>query len=500
MTRSRRTLTWIPLFVFVGALLLQTAWILAVPPFRGIDEFSHAFRAAAVAHGQWIAEPSEATAGTGAVLTVPEGLVTAARPICHAKPYTTAEDCEPVSSPTPDGMADIGSSAGRYHPAFYWVVGSFAEPFEGYPALYAMRVATALLSAALLALAAGVLVLWARTRWMLAGLLLSATPVVLYSTSIVSPNGVEICAAAVLWASALGLCRNELPSSDSRALIIVGTFGASILATLRPLGLLWVLLIALTVLPIAWPVLTSLVRRHARTLGAGAAVTAAVAVASLTWIQTQDALVLRNDGQSTLGDPVLGTLAQLPVWLLQSIAAFPGRMEPAPTIVYATYVIAGLAFMAVGYYFASKLYRMVLFAVLAITVLFPFATTVATWDLYGPSWQGRYGLPFSIGLILIAAMALDSREARHRWSTRLLIPMGLALCLAQIVSVVRVVVNEQATSVLAGSDGWITTNSWVAGLLAGLGGVAWLLAVSLGQPSAQGIEVRPPRAMRVSQS
>ena len=31
---------------FVGMLLLQTAWILAVPPYHAIDEFDHAYRAA----------------------------------------------------------------------------------------------------------------------------------------------------------------------------------------------------------------------------------------------------------------------------------------------------------------------------------------------------------------------------------------------------------------------------------------------------------------------
>jgi hypothetical protein len=41
------------LLVLVGVMLLQSAWILAVPPFRGSDEFDHAFRAAGVATGQW---------------------------------------------------------------------------------------------------------------------------------------------------------------------------------------------------------------------------------------------------------------------------------------------------------------------------------------------------------------------------------------------------------------------------------------------------------------
>ena len=41
------------LFVFGRPLLLQSAWVLALPPFRGTDEFDHAYRAAEVAGGEW---------------------------------------------------------------------------------------------------------------------------------------------------------------------------------------------------------------------------------------------------------------------------------------------------------------------------------------------------------------------------------------------------------------------------------------------------------------
>ena len=39
-----------------------------MPPFAGIDEFDHAYRAAAAARGQWAIDPVDATRGTGAWL------------------------------------------------------------------------------------------------------------------------------------------------------------------------------------------------------------------------------------------------------------------------------------------------------------------------------------------------------------------------------------------------------------------------------------------------
>lgn len=49
--------------VFLGALLMQAAWIVAVPPFRGSDEFDHAYRAASVADGAWMPTTPAPTAG-----------------------------------------------------------------------------------------------------------------------------------------------------------------------------------------------------------------------------------------------------------------------------------------------------------------------------------------------------------------------------------------------------------------------------------------------------
>ncbi len=84
MTRIR--VDW-PVFALIGGVLLaQIAWLVGVPPFRGMDEWDHAYRAAAVAEGQWVAEPTAATRGTGAVLRVPEHIVAAAGPECERLP------------------------------------------------------------------------------------------------------------------------------------------------------------------------------------------------------------------------------------------------------------------------------------------------------------------------------------------------------------------------------------------------------------------------------
>ena len=65
---------------FAGALLLQAAWIWTLPPFRGTDEFDHAYRAAAVAGGESKPVRESNPDRRGDLVTVPRRQVTAAHP------------------------------------------------------------------------------------------------------------------------------------------------------------------------------------------------------------------------------------------------------------------------------------------------------------------------------------------------------------------------------------------------------------------------------------
>ena len=75
-------------WVVLGLLLIELGWVLAVPPFRGVDEWDHAYRASAVAHGQWMAPPTEATRGTGAFVDAEPDIVEAAQAECQRLEYT----------------------------------------------------------------------------------------------------------------------------------------------------------------------------------------------------------------------------------------------------------------------------------------------------------------------------------------------------------------------------------------------------------------------------
>ena len=208
-TSPVRLRTWqVPALLLLGTLLVQAAWILALPPFRGTDEFDHAYRAASVARGEWRAPTEAAEEGRGGLVTVPRDLVAAASPVCSSYLYTGHDNCYPAAD-AGHGDVRVATAAGNYNPAFYWVVGTVARPFDGAHALYAMRIASALLCAAFVALAGWVTAQWARTAWPLFAVAVAMTPVVFFSLSVTAPNGLEMAAALSLWMALLGIVRTR---------------------------------------------------------------------------------------------------------------------------------------------------------------------------------------------------------------------------------------------------------------------------------------------------
>ena len=140
------------LLLLLGAALLQAAWILAMPPFRGADEFDHAYRAAAVARGEWRAG-AVATNGRGQYVEVPDALVRAAHDQCAALRYTGADNCTGLPGSRP-GLTRSRTGSGSYNPVYYWIVGTVGRCCDGATSLYAMGVASALLCDLFLVIAA----------------------------------------------------------------------------------------------------------------------------------------------------------------------------------------------------------------------------------------------------------------------------------------------------------------------------------------------------------
>jgi hypothetical protein len=418
----------------LGVLILQLTWMFSVPPFRGSDEFDHVYRAAAAARGQWFVTPSDATRGTGAWLDVPSDIVKAAHPQCEDLVYTHANDC--VGTPHADGTVRIASGAGRYHPLFYAIVGTPALPFHGDAALYVMRLATVLLSWLLFCLALGATRRWALTPWPTAAIAIASTPVLLYSTGIVAPNGVEMMAALTLWTATLGLLRHR--ARTDTYLVTAATVGGCILVTTRSLGPLICALALVTILIAVSPTLPELrtLLRRRSSIIAGALVGLST-VLSVAWILGMHALNIgqRLDGHLGFGHRLRLLFRNEILWALQTIAAFPLRDEATKMPVYACYLVLFVGMLVYGFRAARGSQRLAIALSLLITCAVPFLIGLNPHS-YPGLWQGRYGLPYAVGIALLIGFALD--RSGSRLSTRLRIAVLALYVAAQAIGPVDV--------------------------------------------------------------
>ena len=436
-----------PALVVLGVLLLQAAWILTMPPFRGIDEFDHAFRAAAVARGEWVAGEA-AEDGRGRLVVVPRSLVEAAHAQCDVLDYTGPDNCSPVESVS-GGNVTVASAAASYHPVFYWVIGTAARPFDGATSLYAMRIATALLSVLFIGLAA-----WSVAklpgRWPLAGLILAITPVFLYSTTVAAPNGVEMSAGLALWGTLLALIHGQSGRTETR-LLWGAILAAVVLGMLRVLGPVFILMIVATVVSLDWGAARELIRRQRRSVLVGCFLVGASVVGQAAWMLDTIVQEVAGEGRSS---PKVFSAFDIVGWPLQSIAAFPLSNQPGATIVYPVVAALVVGLVAAAFRHDRTRVRKVMLASLAATLLFPFVYTLATLDSIGNIWQGRYMLPYGVGFLLLGGLALG-RHTKSGPATRVLVPAALAYGFAIAACLIKVRSDELSDNpATLGDSGW----------------------------------------------
>ena len=460
--------------LLLGVLLAQAAWIVAVPPFRGMDEFDHAFRASGVASGQWRLD-EEAAGGRGLLVDVPAELAVAAQGQCEALPYIESDTCD-GDGPGPDGTVRVTTSAANYFPAYYWVVGTAGEPFSGAGSLYAMRVASALLCAFVLAIAAWCLTTWVRGSWAFVGLLVGLSPTLAYTTTTVAPNGLEMAAGVCLWTALLGLGAGD-PADPAlvrreRLLLAAVTVAVVLLAGLRTLGPLWVVLILTCVVALRGPraVLAVAARHRVQVVVAGA-LAVATSVGVLAWSRGNVAVpdgALNGDVDSSWGQAV-----RWPTWVLSSIGAFPYRDQPAPLVVHLLVLVVLLALLVAVVRRGAGHGRGAVVLAAALCLVVPTVLVALTLEERGGIWQGRYLLPFMAGVMVLAGLVLD--RARWRTDPRDVRPQALAvtlLAVAHVVSVVHVQLAELDREAAGPQAGWTHPPTFGTGLLMA---VAWVV-------------------------
>lgn len=423
---------------FLGTFLAQVAWIVSMPAFAGIDEFDHVYKAEAVAHGELLSE-GQARNGRGELVTVPADVVRAAGPACAVRPYTRHDNCYAVRH-VGSGMVTVADAAVRYNPVYYAVVGTLARPFHGAAVDVAMRLATALICALLLGCAAGLTGTWARTRWPFVALVVATTPMLVYSTAIASPNGVSYAAGLLVWAALLALVQQDRSHSATAALVAFVT-GSGALVMTHSTGPLWLLIICVVAaLLVPLKELWQIVTRHPRAYVIAGSAVLALTLASVAWTRFSGANSLGADLPPSQPLRAVDLLRGEILWVFQTIGVFPYRNEPAPAPTYALWLVAFAVVLITGFRAGRPRDRVALAVLVVLDFAVPTVLTIIAYPYIGIAWQGRYSLPLTVGLFLIAGRALDRRGREPR---RLLTVIVLgATTVATLAAVLAVAVKQ----------------------------------------------------------
>lgn len=425
---------WPRLLILTGLFfVIGASWSFSTAPGGSPDEIQHVFRSWTVWDDQLILTPIE---GGGASGEVAQGLISAGatKISCFVfKPEATANCGEPW--PTDMGP-DLNTVllAGRYNPVYYLAVGWPLRLTDPLTAIYAMRLVSALLSAGLIALAATAAS--ARTNGPLtrAGVVVGLTPMALFLSGSVNPNGMEIAGAVCGWTGVLLLAtRPDHPAV--RWWAASAGIGLSLMVLSRPASYIWLAPIAVVAVILLngerW---RALLRSGPVWVSAGA-IAASVAFV-LVWSRiARTSEVTGSTLEGGLRAGFLNAMQAVSGWWLQQVGVL-GYLDTVPPVsVVATTAAAVMVLVVLALTWTLGRDRLAQAAAVLAALTIPVAAATALYPGAGNVWQGRYSLPVTVGAVILAGILLDGiadfstvrRQSLARWIVALWAFAGVAM-------------------------------------------------------------------------
>lgn len=382
--------------------LLGTAWAFSSPIYSIPDEYAHAVKAAAVVRGD--IRPTSRTVGER--VQAPAWLASTSWRCFAGHPEVTA-DCQAKMTES-TSLTTQSTTAGRYPPLYYSLLGLPTILLAGTSALYAQREMTVLMSALLLGLAAWSAAATPRSGRVLLAFGIAVTPMTVYLMGGVSPQAPEIAAAAGVWISGWALFQSR-SSLDSGVLVRL-TISACALALCRPLSVLWMTLIAGTLLVGFARVRHWTMFRESTSAKICAGFVLIACVSQSIWVVSTSSLVQSTSAvHMSTPEAIVTSLSRQLWWLLQMIGLFGWLDTISWAPVYLVWFVAVTSLVMTALMLGSTRERLALLLGMAGSMAIPTIAEVTTREWTGFAWQGRYTLPMAIGIILMSGMVASRR-------------------------------------------------------------------------------------------
>lgn len=510
---------------FVLLSLAGSLWALASPLQSGPDEPAHIFRATSLVRGQLLGEVTERTDNNRLAVEVPSAYL--ANPGCYAFQPNVPASC--LELPEEGGVRTVLTSAARHSPFYYAVAGLPSLVNQSSGSSYAMRIVTAIVSAALLASAVTTLALRGG-RVAMAGFLVALTPMVLFVSGLVNPSAPEIAAAIGTWVggAALGTAamrlaahreahRDSHPDSQPAAarrslpprLVWSTAIAASVLVLSRALSPVWLAgIVVVLVILTPWSAIRVIAADHRARGGAALVVVAAgVHLWWLLWARPLAAVDPERTIETDLGGRISGAFWRSIDYPRDMVGNAGWLDTPAPRWVAWLWLAMLVVLLVFGLLAASARQRLAIVAVLAATVVVPVALDAMQAPRTGFIWQGRYTIPVAVGVPLLCGWALATARRPlppvvGRWLAPLLAVGFVAAHVGMFYTALRryAVGSEGPMRFLAADLPWVPPLGNL-GSLAAYGVVMTVLAGWLvvgaprraGVPSGPSASVPPPQ-------
>jgi hypothetical protein len=440
-TSPRRV--WWTSFVLVTSL--SALWSLANPVFAGPDEPAHVIRAVALDHGHLtgreldrpVSKTLRPVKESVRVVRAPAILGSVgSRPCFAGKPDEVAL-CVNFTGPTHD--ADLVTYATGQPPAYYAVVGVASWLWRpGVAGIYLMRFLSALITGILIATAITASRWYSMPRLLAVGLVLAITPTVLFIGGVVHPSGPETAAAIALWISGLVLVSSSERHVDNRLVTVAGVSGC-VVALSRPLGPLWLALIASVILGLSRAAVVRNLARSGRARMWTVLVLASV-LAQVTWdvaVRPREATLLVDRASAHLSalDAARDSLGRSFQWYQEIIGRFGWLDTTTPVLTWMPWigVVVFLVFVAIAW--TTRRQMTLLLALIGATILVPVVIETTPYRDGGTFWQGRYSMPIAVGIPIVAAFILASTvRGRELMTPRFSWTLGGVVCGAQFLA------------------------------------------------------------------
>jgi hypothetical protein len=433
----------------VGVMVLS--WLLAAPLSGGPDEPAHMIRSAALIRGQLDGEPSEFSASRR-VYEVP-GWVGHPDPACFAFfPYEPASCATTVPRPEGDALSETGSWKYQVWGHLLPGAGTLAPAAVG---SWSARALDAAVPVVVVGLA--LFLALRRGRLMFAGVLLSVTPLAWFMFAVVNPSGLVIAGGVGLW---IGLALLGRSPDALLRWMIAGSW--ALMALPRRDGLLWAVLILSIMMLIDGRTLRSLWR----SIGLGPGILVGVSTAAtLVWAATSDVTSARlllltplvplavDAGRYVWNAPwmagrlrrvtgavvVLGigglatyivmdrraggydadvmriVIGRTGIHLNEAIGVLGWLDTPIPTSLALAWLVGLGVLLTASIIVDDRRLLTAAALTLVVAVLASWVLEMAQGDPTGTYWQGRYYLPFLVGIPIVLGRARLPVE----YSTRL---------------------------------------------------------------------------------